>query len=204
MNQVNYAPEVRQRGSVGVQARERARDAVGGDPLDGQEDRLLGGVVAMLEHIRGARQPGLTTDQRKRMKEQKREIRELRRAKESLRKASALFAQAELDRRPKTWSRSSTSTVPRTGSSISARWYQSRRRRSTSSTRASRPARGKALVHHSDAGSRNLSIRYTGRLVAAGIEQCIATVGDSFDQAAATSSSGHLDAGGRSPPVRSP
>ena len=47
------------------------------------------------------RRPGLTTDERKRLKEQEREIRELRRANEILRKASAYFAQAELDRRPK-------------------------------------------------------------------------------------------------------
>ncbi len=44
---------------------------------------------------------GLTTDDRARMKELEREVRELRRANEILRKASAYFAQAELDRRPK-------------------------------------------------------------------------------------------------------
>ena len=44
---------------------------------------------------------GLTSDERKRMKELEREVRELRRANEILRKASAYFAQAELDRRPK-------------------------------------------------------------------------------------------------------
>jgi transposase-like protein len=47
------------------------------------------------------RGPGLTTDERALLKEQAREIRELRRANEILRKASAYFAQAELDRRPK-------------------------------------------------------------------------------------------------------
>jgi transposase len=47
------------------------------------------------------RRPGLTTDERQRLKDQEREIRELRRANEILRKASAYFAQAELDRRPK-------------------------------------------------------------------------------------------------------
>jgi transposase len=47
------------------------------------------------------RRPGLTTDERALLKEQAREIRELRRANEILRKASAYFAQAELDRRPK-------------------------------------------------------------------------------------------------------
>ena len=45
--------------------------------------------------------PGLTTDERQRLKDQEREIRELKRANEILRKASAYFAQAELDRRPR-------------------------------------------------------------------------------------------------------
>lgn len=44
---------------------------------------------------------GVTSDERKRIKELERENRELRRANEILRKASAYFAQAELDRRPK-------------------------------------------------------------------------------------------------------
>jgi transposase len=42
---------------------------------------------------------GLTTDERMRMKALEREVRELRQANEILRKASAYFAQAELDRR---------------------------------------------------------------------------------------------------------
>lgn len=42
---------------------------------------------------------GLTTDERERMKALEREVRELRQANEILRKASAYFAQAELDRR---------------------------------------------------------------------------------------------------------
>ncbi len=47
------------------------------------------------------RRPGLTTSERERLKELERENRELRRANEILKKASAYFAQAELDRRPK-------------------------------------------------------------------------------------------------------
>jgi transposase len=43
--------------------------------------------------------PGLTTSERERLKELEREVRELKRANEILRKASAYFAQAELDRR---------------------------------------------------------------------------------------------------------
>ena len=45
--------------------------------------------------------PGLTTDERQRLKQLEREVFELRRANEILKKASAYFAQAELDRRPK-------------------------------------------------------------------------------------------------------
>jgi transposase len=44
---------------------------------------------------------GLTTADKTRLQELERENRELRRANEILRKASAYFAQAELDRRPK-------------------------------------------------------------------------------------------------------
>jgi transposase len=44
---------------------------------------------------------GLTSDERERLKTLERENQELRRANEILRKASAFFAQAELDRRPK-------------------------------------------------------------------------------------------------------
>jgi transposase len=49
----------------------------------------------------GGQRPGLTTDEKQRVKELERENFELRRANEILRKASAYFAQAELDRRPK-------------------------------------------------------------------------------------------------------
>ena len=44
---------------------------------------------------------GVTSDERARMKDLEKEVRELRRANEILRKASAYFAQAELDRRPR-------------------------------------------------------------------------------------------------------
>jgi transposase len=47
------------------------------------------------------RRPGLTTAERERLKELERENRELKRTNEILRKASAFFAQAELDRRGK-------------------------------------------------------------------------------------------------------
>lgn len=56
--------------------------------------------VRQAERDAGAR-PGLTTSERERLKDLERENRELKRANEILRKASAYFAQAELDRRPK-------------------------------------------------------------------------------------------------------
>ena len=49
--------------------------------------------------IDSRQRPGLTTQELQRIKELERENRELRRANEILRKASAYFAQAELDRR---------------------------------------------------------------------------------------------------------
>jgi transposase len=49
----------------------------------------------------GGQRPGLTTDERVRLKTLERENVELKRANEILRKAAAFFAQAELDRRPK-------------------------------------------------------------------------------------------------------
>jgi transposase len=56
--------------------------------------------VAQAERDQGTR-PGLTTDERARLKQLERENFELRRANEILKKASAYFAQAELDRRAK-------------------------------------------------------------------------------------------------------
>ena len=47
------------------------------------------------------RRSGLTSDERRRLKDLEREVKELRRANEILKKASAYFAQAELDRRPR-------------------------------------------------------------------------------------------------------
>jgi transposase len=56
--------------------------------------------VRQAERDAGQRR-GLTTDERQRFKELEREDRELKRTNELLRKASAYFAQAELDRRGK-------------------------------------------------------------------------------------------------------
>ena len=56
--------------------------------------------VRRAERDQGKRS-GLSSSERDRLKELERENRELKRANEILRKASAFFAQAELDRRPK-------------------------------------------------------------------------------------------------------
>ena len=56
--------------------------------------------VRQVERDRGER-PGLTTDERQRLKQLERENFELKRANEILKKAAAFFAQAELDRRAK-------------------------------------------------------------------------------------------------------
>ena len=55
----------------------------------------------MKAEVNSGKRPGLPTDQAQRLKELERENRELKRANEILRKASAFFAQAELDRKPK-------------------------------------------------------------------------------------------------------
>ena len=56
--------------------------------------------VRQAERDQGTR-PGLTTEERARLKQLERENFELRRANEILKKAAAYFAQAELDRRAK-------------------------------------------------------------------------------------------------------
>ena len=56
--------------------------------------------VRQAERDQGTR-PGLTTEERQRLKQLERENVELRRANEILKKAAAFFAQAELDRRAK-------------------------------------------------------------------------------------------------------
>src|ERR1700745_4480860 len=63
----------------------------------------LRGWVRQAERDQGLR-AGPTSDERERIKALEREVRELRQANEILRKASAYFAMAELDRRAKPWS----------------------------------------------------------------------------------------------------
>ena len=101
----NYSPEVRERAvrMVLEQAKEHASqwaaiEAIA--PKIGCAAQTLHNWVAQAERDAGVR-AGLTSDERERMKALERENRELRQANEILRKASAYFALAELDRRPK-------------------------------------------------------------------------------------------------------
>ena len=68
---------------------------MGGGFVRGVEDRLFGAYADRMGRA------GVPLDVLEKLKAQEREIRELRQANEILRKASAYFAMAELDRRPK-------------------------------------------------------------------------------------------------------
>ena len=98
-----YSPEVRERAVRLVFDHEHEHDSQWGAIRSVAEK--IGCTSETLRHwVRQAerdtgRRPGLTTDERARLKEQEREIRELRRANEILKSASAFFAR-ELDPRP--------------------------------------------------------------------------------------------------------
>jgi transposase-like protein len=99
-----YSPEVRQRAVRMVLEH-------GGD--HGSQWAAIGSIAAKIgctaetlrQWVRQAERDagqrvGATTEERERIKALEREVRELRQANEILRKASAYFAMAELDRRP--------------------------------------------------------------------------------------------------------
>ena len=101
----SYSPEVRER------AVRLVLDGAGEHPT---QWAAMGSVAAKIgcttETLRkwvrqverdGGQRPGPTTAERERIRALERENRELRQANEILRKASAYFAQAELDRRSK-------------------------------------------------------------------------------------------------------
>jgi transposase InsO family protein len=53
-----------------------------------------------------------------------------------------------------------------------------------------RPVKGAGLIHHSDRGSQYVSIKYTERLLEAGLEPSVGSVGDSYDNALAETING--------------
>jgi len=100
-----YSAEVRERAVRLVQAEQEAHDSQWA-----AIESIAGKIGCTAETLRkwvrqrerdDGKRGGLTTDERLRLRELEREVRELRRANEILRKASAFFAQAELDRRPR-------------------------------------------------------------------------------------------------------
>ncbi len=100
-----YSPEVRERAVrlvFDMQKENRSQWAAIQSIADkiGCTHETLRRWVRQQERDRGLR-AGLSSDDRDELKQLKKENRELTRANEILRKASAYFAQAELDRRPK-------------------------------------------------------------------------------------------------------
>lgn len=98
-----YSPEVRDRAvrmvmEHGAEHASRWAAIVSISAKIGCTAQTLDNWVKQAERDSGAR-AGLSTEERERMKALEREVRELRQANEILRKASAYFAQAELDRR---------------------------------------------------------------------------------------------------------
>ncbi len=75
--------------------------------------------------------------------------------------------------RPRTWCR-----WPGSGDALEQALHQRR------------PLQGSGLVHHSDRGSQYLALRYTERLVDAGVEPSVGSVGDSYDNALAETING--------------
>lgn len=103
--QSRYSPEVRERAVRLVFEHQAEYDsqwaAIGSIAAKvGCTAESLRKWVRQAERDAGGR-PGLTTSERDRLKALERENRELKRANEILRKASAFFAQAELDRKVK-------------------------------------------------------------------------------------------------------
>jgi transposase len=100
-----YSPELRERAVRLVQEHTTEHGSQWA-AIRSVGEKLGCSVEALRRWVRQAerdagQRPGLTTDERQRLKQLERENFELRRANEILKKASAYFAQAELDRRAK-------------------------------------------------------------------------------------------------------
>lgn len=101
--QSRYSPEVRERAVRLVYEQEKAHKSQWAAisaiaPKFGCSAQTLRNWIQRREVDNGQR-PGVTTEEHARVQALERENKELRRANEILRKASAYFAQAELDRR---------------------------------------------------------------------------------------------------------
>ena len=97
-----FSPEVRERAVRLVREHESEHDSQWSAIQSiaakiGCSGETLRNGIRQAERDRGVR-AGPTSDERERIKVLEREVRELRQANEILRKASAYFAQAELDR----------------------------------------------------------------------------------------------------------
>ena len=100
--QNRYSPEVRERAVRMVLEHQGEYDSQGA-AISSIAGKIGCTTEALRRWVRQAerdvgKRPGLTTEERERLKQLERENFELKRANEILRKASAFFAQAELDR----------------------------------------------------------------------------------------------------------
>jgi transposase len=100
-----YSPELRER-AVRMVQEHTAEHSSQWATIRSVGEKLGCSLEALRRWVRQAerdagQRAGLTTDERQRLKQLERENFELRRANEILKKASAYFAQAELDRRAK-------------------------------------------------------------------------------------------------------
>jgi len=103
--ETRYSPEVRERAVRMVLDQQNQHESQWAAMVSiaakiGCTTETLRRWVRRYERDHGIRE-GLTTAEHERIRELEREVRELRQANEILRKASAFFAQAELDRPPR-------------------------------------------------------------------------------------------------------
>ena len=100
-----YSPEVRERAVRLVLEQQQAHKSQWA-AIESVAEKIGCTAESLRRWVRQAeldlgKRGGPSSSDRQRLKDLERENRELRRANEILRKASAFFAQAELDRRPK-------------------------------------------------------------------------------------------------------